>query len=351
MKSRKSIAIGSVFVLVVIGLTVWIVFRNQDLSSVLQILSRLDVRWLFAAFGCWFGCVFAEAVWLACYMRNRGYAVSFPYIFFVSVMGSFYCAITPGASGGQPMQIYYLNKRGVPAGVSTSALSIRFVQSHSLITLVTLFLWFAKGTLIREQLSGVQWLIVMGWIVHLGGIVLVLLAAFWKSAVRKAAGGLVNAGVKLRVVRNQSAASEKLYGWIDGYHKNIRAAGQQPKQMILLTLLNFVSQFLTMATAVCVYRMFGLNDATGSDLLSIAYLLHLSASYNPLPGASGAQEGGFLAFFASVFPPDKIGLAMLVWRFFTYYLHLFAGAGVMLISVIGRICSRGRGSAPAINQK
>lgn len=331
---------GLIFVLSAIGLTVWLVLRNQDLPSVLQVLSSLDQRWLLAAFGCWFGCVFTEAVWLAFCMRNRGYAVNFPYIFFVSVMGSFYCAITPGASGGQPMQIYYLSKRGVPAGVSTSALSIRFVQSHSLIILLTLLLWFAKGTLIRGQLYGVRWLIILGWLVHLAGIVLVLLAVFWKSAVHKAGDGFVKAGVKLRIVRNQSAASEKLYGWIDGYHKNIHAAGQQPKQMLFLTLLNFISQFLTMATSLCVYRMFGLNEANGSDLLSIAYMLHLSASYNPLPGASGAQEGGFLAFFAGIFPSDQIGLAMLVWRFFTYYIHLLAGLGVMLGAVIGRICCR-----------
>jgi len=342
MNSKKSINFGLIFVLAVVGLTIWIVFRNQELPSVLNALSSLDHRWILAAFGCWFGCVLTEAVWLACYMHHQGYAVRFPYIFFVSVMGSFYCAITPGASGGQPMQIYYLSKRGVPAGVSSSALSIRFIQSHALITLLTLILWFVRGGLIGEQLSSVRWLIIMGWIVHLAGIVLVLLAAFWKSAVHKAADWLIRAGIKLRIIRKPTVVSEKLCRWIDGYHKNIRAAGQHPKQIILLTLLTFLSQFLTMATAVCVYRMFGLTETSGTDLLSIAYLLHLSASYNPLPGASGAQEGGFLAFFTGIFPPDKIGLAMLVWRFFTYYLHLLAGSGTLLTGMLRRAFGKRR---------
>ncbi len=340
MKSRKTNLFGLIFVLAMIGLTVWIVLRGNDWSSIVHILSTLDKRWVFAAFACWGGSILAEASGLACYLRNHGHAVSFPYLLYVSVRGSFYCAITPGSSGGQPMQIYYLNKRGVPAAISTSALSIRFILSHSLIAFVTMILWFVKGDLIGGHLSGVRWLIIMGWLVHLAGIVLVLLAAFWKTAVHKAAGGLIGLGQKLHIVRNRAAASEKLYGWIDGYHEDFRAAGQHPRQMIPMVFFSFIGQFLTMAISVCVYRMFGLAGTSGADLLSIAYMLHLSASYNPLPGASGAQEGGFLVFFDGFFPADQIGLAMLVWRFFSYYLHLIPGLGVMLGQVASRLKRR-----------
>ena len=51
----------------------------------------------------------------------------------------------------------------------------------------------------------------------------------------------------------------------------------------------------------------------------------MSASYTPLPGASGAQEGGFLLYFRGIFKDGTIGLALLIWRFFTYYLFLIVG--------------------------
>ena len=81
--------------------------------------------------------------------------------------------------------------------------------------------------------------------------------------------------------------------------------------------------------AVCIYCAFGLSGASWGKLLTIAYMLYLGASYNPLPGASGAQEGGFLLFYRGLFPEGQISLAMLLWRFFTYYLQLILGTVVM----------------------
>ena len=64
--------------------------------------------------------------------------------------------------------------------------------------------------------------------------------------------------------------------------------------------------------------------------MTISFLLYISACYTPLPGASGAQEGGFLLYYEGIIPQDRIGLALLVWRFFTYYMFLIVGV-VMVI--------------------
>ena len=69
-------------------------------------------------------------------------------------------------------------------------------------------------------------------------------------------------------------------------------------------------------------------------IITISFLLFVSASYTPLPGASGAQEGGFMTYFAGIFPGDKLGLALLVWRFFTFYLFLIVGVGTVILDKI-----------------
>ena len=70
--------------------------------------------------------------------------------------------------------------------------------------------------------------------------------------------------------------------------------------------------------------------ALGAAVLTLSCLLFVSASYTPLPGASGAQEGGFLLYFKGIFRDGTIGLALLIWRFFTYYLFLIAGVFAVL---------------------
>ena len=72
-------------------------------------------------------------------------------------------------------------------------------------------------------------------------------------------------------------------------------------------------------------RLFEDKDNNWYQLLTISFLLYISACYTPLPGASGAQEGGFLLYYDGIIPGDRIGLALLVWRFFTYYMFLIVG--------------------------
>ena len=55
-------------------------------------------------------------------------------------------------------------------------------------------------------------------------------------------------------------------------------------------------------------------------------LLFTSAGYTPLPGASGAQEGFFSLFFSPMCPSAGVIFpALLLWRFFTYYITLIVG--------------------------
>jgi glycosyltransferase 2 family protein len=89
-----------------------------------------------------------------------------------------------------------------------------------------------------------------------------------------------------------------------------------------------------MTIPISVYHAFGLSGVHWYQLLAMAFLLFTSASYTPLPGASGAQEGGFLIYFAGAFTKGTIGLALLVWRFFSYYLFLLIGAALTIVGSI-----------------
>ena len=87
-------------------------------------------------------------------------------------------------------------------------------------------------------------------------------------------------------------------------------------------------------TTVFVYYAFGMSGTPWYQALTISCLLFVSASYTPLPGASGAQEGGFLLYFQGIFKNGTIGLALLIWRFFTYYLYLIVGVFTILLEKI-----------------
>lgn len=55
-------------------------------------------------------------------------------------------------------------------------------------------------------------------------------------------------------------------------------------------------------------------------------------SFIPIPGASGGAEVSFFYFFNIFFLEEQIFLAILLWRFISYYSGMIVGGIIMLSS-------------------
>ena len=72
------------------------------------------------------------------------------------------------------------------------------------------------------------------------------------------------------------------------------------------------------------------------QVMAITLLFYLISVYIPTPGSSGAAELGFGLMFTSLVPQGLVGIFTLVWRGFTYYLSLTAGAVLMAFDFVKR---------------
>lgn len=336
MKASKTNLLGTLVILGMLLITLVIVFNNNELETVMGIIASLDPLWMIGAALCWLGYLFFDGLGFYRYLKKRGYPVTPGYALYVSLMGAFYSGVTPGSSGGQPMQIYYLKKRQVPISVSTSVISIKFILGQLATVVLVPILWIVNRDFVNAQLGGVRWLIFTGWFIHLVGVILTLMITFCRPMILRPAHWLVKKGVKLRLIRDEQTARDKLERILDSFHANVLTLGKDPMELLSITLTSMISLFLLMSVIVCVYEAFRQSGARWRDLITAAYMLYLSASFNPLPGASGAQEGGFLVFYRGLFAPGEISLAMLVWRFISYYLSLLGGAAALLVKTFRR---------------
>ena len=148
------------------------------------------------------------------------------------------------------------------------------------------------------------------------------------------AAGLISLAAKIRLVKDRDAFMEKVNGVLDTYYTAIHDLLRSPAQILLQCMLSGLSMLALTGSTVFVYYAFGLSGTPWYDLLTLGLLLFVSASYTPLPGASGAQEGGFMYYFNGIFPGGTKNLALLIWRFFTYYLFLFVGVVMVLLERI-----------------
>jgi hypothetical protein len=331
MSEKLKKTLSFLFIVLSIAAVVCIAFGNPELSDAWDALRGLDARWIIGLVFCWAAYAFFDALgtWLC--LRKQGFSLGIGTVFSITLIGFYYSNITPGASGGQPMQVNSLRKAGVPVGNGTTAVTIRLIANQFMVSVLSLLFLLLNRSFVLSQLGGAIWFVRIGWIINFAVVPLVLLAAFCRGLVRKLASGLISLLAKIRLVKDREAATEKTAGVLDTYHTAIHDLFRSPAQLLLQCLCSTVSLLALTGSIVFVYYAFGLSGTSWDRLLTLSLLLFVSASYTPLPGASGAQEGGFMYYFNGIFAGGSKGLALLIWRFFTYYLFLFAGVVMVLL--------------------
>ena len=317
-----------------IGVVIYIAFSNTELKDAWGVISRLNLWWLGGLFLCWVVHVITDGLNYWCYLRREGFQFSVGRAINVALIGFFYSNITPSAAGGQPMQVNSLRKAGIPVGYGTMAVTIRFFTNQFMISALSLGFFLGNSQFVYDKLGGVMWLVRIGWLINFSAVPLVILATWKRSWVQGLANWLISLLHKMRIIRNKDGMIAKVTEVLDTYNKAMRDLLRRPGQILIQFLCSTVSLLGLTVTIVFVYHAFGQSGTPWYQILTLSCLLYVSASYTPLPGASGAQEGGFMVFFNGIFKDGTIGLALLTWRFFTFYLYLIFGAGTVVVERI-----------------
>ena len=111
------------FLFIVLSITAvfFIAFSNQDLTNAWDAIKQMNVFWLGAIFLCWLAYTFFDGMNYWCYLNHQGFKISIGRAVNVALIGFYYSNITPGATGGQPMQVNSMRKAGIPVGYGTMA--------------------------------------------------------------------------------------------------------------------------------------------------------------------------------------------------------------------------------------
>lgn len=331
MNPRLKKILSVLFIVLSVAAVLSVAFGNQELADAWGVIRGLEPGWLLGLLGCWFAYAFFEATGTWSCLRSQGYSLSLPSVFVITLIGFFYSNITPGASGGQPMQVNSLYKKGVPVGHGTTAVTVRLIANQGMVCLLALVFLLLNRPFVLNQLYGAIWLVRIGWLINVAVVPLVLLAAFRRAWLQKLIGGLLRLGEKLRLVRNREELEGKVSEVLDTYRTALGTLLRSPARVLLQCLYSLLSMLALTGSIVFVYHALGMRGTPWYQLLTLSLLLFVSASYTPLPGAGGAQEGGFLYYFRNIFTGGTAGIALLIWRFFTYYLFLFAGLFTTLL--------------------
>ena len=113
--SRKKTLVGIGLIVAIMALTGWMLFKDQPVTRLLQILGRLKPGWLVLGLGLMLVFVGCEALCSHLILGRLGHRAPYRHCLGYSFVGFYVSSITPSATGGQPAQVYYMSKDGIPA--------------------------------------------------------------------------------------------------------------------------------------------------------------------------------------------------------------------------------------------
>jgi glycosyltransferase 2 family protein len=323
---------GGLFIIIVI-VTFKMIFFNADFKEIIKTVSDVNLVYIAIGIAAMSLVVLCEAINIRRSLKSFKERATLLECVQYSFTGIFFSSITPSATGGQPMQLYYMHKKKIDISNGMLALLI-CLATYQLVTVsmaimgVIIKFEFLKGTLGKFSI-----LLFLGIGLNVILLVLILVSIFSKKLIFKA----VNLCVKVLQHFNYQKSiifNEKALIEIEKYKKGADYI-KNDKIFIIKTILTTTVQILALhSIPFWIYKSIGMSSVSLIQFILIQSTLYITGAALPLPGAVGIGEKGFLIFFKTLFPIHLISSAMLLSRGISFYLMvLISGIGVMVLQI------------------
>lgn len=335
--NRKKYVFNVVFLIIVFTATLYYVFHGEDLFQLLECIQMSDPGcWIIAA-GLVLVFIIGESVILFYLMKNMKQEVMFGHCCLYSFVGFFFSCITPSASGGQPMQLFYMKKDGLSVGISTYILMIVTIGYKMVLVLLGLAVMVIKPVRIVRYLEPVYGWILLGIVLNVVAVGFMLLLMFHMGLARSILRGLEEIGYRIRLIKDREKWDDRIALLVDRYRHVSDCLRQNPFIGLVVLLLSIVQRFALFAVTAVVYIAFGLRGENLLVVLILQGMISVAVDMLPMPGGMGITEGLFLAIFAPVF--GELALpGLIVSRGISFYSQLVICLIMTIVThiIIGR---------------
>ena len=324
MNKIKKYILNMLLFIFLIWLTFKILFANQDMNELLKIIDSTNKLFLLCSCVAMLIYCMLEAFNLKRLNTNTTYFKCLKYAF----IGVFFSAITPAASGGQPMQVYYMHKDGLDIGHSSLALLINltsFQITTILMALISLIFYHSYLSI------GLRIFFVIGVGLNIIALALLLISIFSK----RLSNGLVNFAIKIMTklkLRKLDKKVEDLRSSLEKYQVSAKYIRNNVPYVLKTLGITILQMIVYYSIPYYTYRALGLSGDSYIKILCLQAMLYATVSGIPSPGAVGVTEGAFVTLFSSIIPNKLLNGAVLLNRGISFYLMAVISSIVVLIS-------------------
>lgn len=321
-KKLNLIICAAAFVIMI----VYLVFVDS-VDNVMAALTRINKGALVICVLFMVGYWLCEAATVHVMLKSMHPKMKFWNSWLTTIIGQYFNCITPSASGGQPMQAYYLVKFGVPLGSGITALLSRFIVYQFVLTMYSIFTLAIGFGNFGDDLSqkGLMPFVLVGFIINTAVILFLFSIAIFKKGTIKVSNWLISLLAKMHILKRPIKWRVYITREVNKFYNNFKYLKKNALLIVKACFFTFIQLTLYLCISYVLYLGFGLEGTSLLQIMSYqAYVLMIS-SFIPLPGAMGGAELGYYGFFKDIFTEQYVNTSMMLWRIMTFYLPIIVG--------------------------
>lgn len=325
LRNNKKIVLNGTLFFVIFGLTLWSVFHGEDLGEMGEAMLDSDPLWLLPAILCVFLFIWGESFIIWYLLKSYGIKVKQGICFLFSSVGFFFSCVTPSASGGQPMQVYFMKKEKIPVPISTVILLIVTITYKLVLVVIGLgILIFGRGFQ-EKYLSDIMPVFYLGIFLNVVCVAGMIILVVHPSLARNALHMLVAVLEKMHILRHKENRFQKLESAMDSYHDAATFMRTHIGLIVQVFLITMAQRLVLFAVPFFVYKSFYISEMSLVTILMLQATISVSVDMLPLPGGMGISEKLFEIIFAPVFG-ELILPGIVLSRGLGYYSELLISA-------------------------
>ncbi len=329
---KKSIWIGVLLLLVLGGITIYVIHKEIDSQKIWETIKNADIVWVIVAILAMCIYALADAVNINRCLRLVGYKASFLQLLKYSYAGFFFSSITPSSTGGQPAQLYFMAKDKIKISHSSFTLLTALLSYQcAVVVLGVIGVLFSGGEIFNLE-GSFSYVFPIGFALNIA-IILLLMGVLFSRKVAHIMAGICVWFVK--ILRMDKSVKYEIFRSFIAYSKAATLMKNNKTVFLKMLFTSFIQLALFHSVTFFSARAIGITDLSWFSVLFIQSSLFISVSSLPLPGATGVTEYGYALFYANQIPSDLLPGVMILSRFISFVLQLIlSGVGLTILYIV-----------------
>lgn len=321
MSTKKKIVQLSIF-LVIMLLTFYAVFRKQDLPEICAAAAQMPILHILAAMALGLFFVSAEGMMIWYLSASMGKRCKIGRCLIYSWIGFFYSGITPSATGGQPMQLYYMNRDGCRASDSTVILMTMALAYKLVLVMIGLSILVFWRQPLKSCMQGAMPLYYLGILLNLGVVLAIIGVMLFPRILLKAVEAFEKMLIRIHIWKENPEREKKVQSFVGNYRQAVEFMLGHKNRLIAVMLITILQRCSMFLLTYLIYRGFYLTGESMWKIMALQAAVFIAVDMLPVPGAQGITELVYRIVFQGIFTEYYLVPSMLVCRGMSFYFPL-----------------------------